>query len=87
VVGSLNLLVAEVIAGTGLVVSDGSYRKGSGVAAWVVEGCNAENQLIGQICTPGLITAHSSFWSELAGIYLLLLTFWQLTQGRTKQQF
>jgi len=87
VVSSLDLLVAEVIAGTGLGVSDGSYHKGSGAVAWVVEGCNAENQLIGQICTPGLTTAHSSFRSELAGIYSLLLTFWQLTQGRTKQRF
>jgi len=85
VVGSLDLLVAEVIAGTGLGVSDSSYREGSGVAAWVVEGRNTENWLIGQICTLGLTTAHSSFRSELAGIYLLLLTFWKLTQGRTKQ--
>jgi len=85
--GNLNQLLREVTHGSGLGVSDGSYRDGRGAAAWVVEGCDGRNRLLGQICTPGLDTDHSSFRSELAGLYSLLFTLWHLTAGTPRQRF
>jgi len=87
VVGNLDVLLEQVVGGNRLGVSDGLYRKGSGTAAWIVEGTTADHCMLGQICTPGVDTDHSSFRSELAGIYSLLFTLWYLTRGQPKQRF
>jgi len=87
VVGNLDVLLEQVVGGNRLGVSDGSYRKGSGTAAWIVEGTTADHCMLGQICTPGVDTDHSSFQSKLAGIYSLLFTLWHLTRGQPKWRF
>jgi len=67
--------VAEVIAqGTALAVSDGSFKDGRGVVAWMIEGPTANNKITGACLVPGTAEDHSAFWSELMGIFGILLT-------------
>jgi len=46
----------------------------AGAAEWIIEGQTTRAQLMGMIITPGGPEDHSSFCSELAGIYGVLLT-------------
>jgi len=55
-------------------VSDGSYCDQSGAAAWIIEGKTNMNCIIGMMITPKGPTVQSTFWSELVGIYGILLT-------------
>jgi len=73
-VGSLRNLITDIQNGHGYVVSDGSYRNDAGAAAWIIEGCDATSRIIGTMITPGQDADHSSFCSELAGLYGALCT-------------
>jgi len=73
-----------------VAVSDVSYQNDSGTAAWIIEGSMGANQIQGSMITPGTTGNHSSFQSEVAGIYGILLTPFALynnianTMGRIK---
>jgi len=59
-------------------VSNGSYKNECGALAWIIEGTDSSQRLVGQAYTPGHLGNHSSFRSEVAGIVNVLytLTFW-----------
>jgi len=74
IVGNLQELMEDVKAGNGFLVSDGSFESGRGATTWIIESKTNENRLIGKCQCPGTDDSHSSFRSELAGIYAILLT-------------
>jgi len=74
VVGSLQDLTADIQAGEGYAVSDGSFQTWRGAAAWIIEGRNQTNQIIGKCNSPSDDDGHSSFRSKLAGLFATLLT-------------
>jgi len=73
ITGNWEELTQEVIHGKGYVVSDGSFKTHKGAAAWIIEGSCSSNWIIGECFAPGHDDDHSSFRSELAGIYTCLL--------------
>jgi hypothetical protein len=52
-----------------VAVSDGSYKDEFGTAAYVLEGANSENRLVGVLVSPGRPEDQQSSRSELAGLY------------------
>jgi len=63
----------------GFAVSNCSFKDDARVAAWLIEGSDSMNQLIGTWHTPGTMADHSLFRSELAGIVgaLHTISFWR----------
>jgi len=83
--GRLSDLKGDIQQGYGYIVSDGSFSQEAGAAAWIIEGRTASARIIGTMITPGNPTDHSSFRSELAGIYGALCTLEALDLGPTTQ--
>jgi hypothetical protein len=54
-------------------VSDGSFKNCYGTAAWVLSCPLSPQQITGQVVVPGAAHDHSSYRSELAGVYAALL--------------
>jgi len=81
-VSSLSELKTNIRNGHGYIVSDGSYCTVAGAAAWNIKGCSANSWVIGMMLTPGSPKDHSSFRSELAGIYGALCTLESLELGK-----
>jgi len=52
VIGNLHKLIEDIQRGQGYAVSDGSFQLGKGAAAWIIEGSNGNNQLIGTALSP-----------------------------------
>jgi len=50
--GMADQLRSDIIKGNAIVVSDGSFQWGNGVAAWTIEGSTARNQIRGAGRTP-----------------------------------
>jgi len=78
--GTQSKLQASLSRGEAYEVSDSSFKDMTGSVAWIIEGANATNCLIGQWHTLGQPNDHSSFCIELAGIVgvLYTITFWPL---------
>jgi len=74
VIGNLTQLLQDLQLGKGYAVSDGSFQAGKGAAAWIIEGMNNTNCIISTGLSPSNEEGHSSFCSELAGIYAILFT-------------
>jgi len=68
--------------GFGYAVSNGLYRKLAGSAAWIIEGKDLINCIIGTIHTPGVGANHSAFRSEAAGLSGIVLTIMALQDTR-----
>jgi len=73
VVGNLQELIANIHAGEGYAVSDGPFQTGKGTAAWIIEGQNQTNRIIGKCNSLSDEDGHSSFRSKLAGIFATML--------------
>jgi len=73
IIGNWEELSRDILDGRGYAVSDGSFKTNQGSAAWIIEGACPTNRVIGEGFTPGMDDDHSSFRSELAGIYTCLL--------------
>jgi len=73
IIGNWEELTCDILAGCGYAVSDGSFKTNQGSVAWIIEGAHPTNRVIGEGFTPGQEDDHSSFRSELAGIYTCLL--------------
>jgi len=73
IVGNWAELSSNILTGRGYAISDGSFKTHQGSAAWIIEGASPTNRVIGEGFTPGHEDDHSSFRSELAGIYTCLL--------------
>jgi len=67
--GSTDLIKEAIDMGQAITVSDSSFQHDSGVAAWIIEGKTNGNWIIGTCLSPSSDDRHSSFHSELAGIY------------------
>jgi hypothetical protein len=66
--------LAEAIhQGRAIAVSDGSYKDDFGTAAYVLEGETASNRIVCALATPGIPEDQSSFCSELAGLYRIVM--------------
>ena len=65
-------VVAAIIAGTAIAVSDGSFKDSFGTSAWTVRGDTSDQFLTGVNVVPGSDEDQSAFRSELAGIYGIL---------------
>jgi len=66
------------------VVSDGLYRDSAGSAAWIIEGKDLTNCIIGTVHTPGTGADHSAFWSEAMGLLGIILTIKALQNTRSR---
>ncbi len=73
IIGSWKDLFNDILTGRGYAISDGSFKQNQGSAAWIIEGSGSTNRVLGECFTPGTDDDHSSFRSELAGIYTCLL--------------
>jgi len=85
VLGSEHIIRAAIQNGKALAVSDGSFQDHRGACAWIIESENSDNRIMGQMIVPGNQGDHSSFRSEAAGIYGLLLTVWYLLKDKPVQ--
>ncbi len=56
-----------------ITVSDGSYKRPHGTAAFIIEGYTSENRIVGKVITPGNAEDQSPYKSELAGILAALI--------------
>jgi hypothetical protein len=66
--------LAEAIRqGQAIAVSDGSYKDDFGTAAYVLEGKTAANRIVCALASPGISEDQSSFCSELAGLYGIIM--------------
>jgi hypothetical protein len=81
------LLVEAIWKGEGIAVSNRSFKDTYGTAAWVVEGSSPAVRASGVVIAPGSERDHSSYCSELAGIYSTMVfvkhlcTFYHITNG------
>jgi len=58
------------------------YRESAGLAAWIIEGKDLTNCIIGTIHTPGTGANHSAFQSEATGLLGIILTIKALQDTR-----
>jgi len=65
-------------------MSNSSFQAGRGSAAWIIEGQDNSNRLIGTCLSLGNNHGHSLFRSELARIYAMLFTLKLLLLNRKK---
>jgi len=79
IVRSLNELQQDIRDNHGFAISNGSFQKEAGMAAWIIEGQTAWSWIIGWMITPGQSGDHSSYRSKLVGIYGILITLKALT--------
>ena len=58
----------EIISGSAIAVSDGSYKNDFGTSAFIMEGIHGKHRITGRNCIPGSPADQSSHRSELGGI-------------------
>jgi len=85
VVGNLQELKEDIYAGEGYAVSDGLFQTGRGTAAWIIEGRNQTNRIIGKCNSPSDEDGHSSFRSKLAGIFATVFTLSAILKSQPEQ--
>lgn len=56
-----------------IAVSDGSFKDGFGLAAWVLEGVDQTGRVLGVLSTPGDEKSQSAYRSELTRNFCILL--------------
>jgi hypothetical protein len=66
--------------GTIMAISDGSFKDTYGTAAWTIGVTDGDQYISGQVICPGDGTDHSSYRSELTGIYVILAITNQLCE-------
>ena len=76
--GSLSNHIRSLSLGQAIAVSDGSYADNRGTAAWILT--NQHNSISGLCSIPGIPRFHSSYRSELGGLYGILLVVWAIEQ-------
>jgi len=76
-------LVAGIKAGlkgTIMAISDGSFKDTYGTAAWTIGVTDEDQYISGKVICPGDGTDHSSYRSELTGLYVILTITNQLCE-------
>ena len=66
-------IIADIIKGTAIGVSDGSFKDQFGTASWVIENAKGTQRITGNVLIPGHHTDHSAYRSEIGGLYGLVL--------------
>jgi hypothetical protein len=67
------LTIAKAIKShVAIAVNDGSFKEDYGTAAWVLEGLDSRGGIVGKGIAPGCSQDHSSYRSELSGIFSIL---------------
>jgi len=74
---SSTLVVKALIEGTAIAISDGSYKDSFGTAAWTIQTETGEG-MSGQVIAPGHNGDHSSYRSELAGLFSIAFIIYKL---------
>ena len=80
-------VAAAISQGICLGMSNGSYKDGFGKAAWILTAGTTDHHAHGELIVPGLPGDQSSYHSELAGLYSLVLaisticTYFNLLSG------
>jgi len=83
-VGNLQELEEDIYAGAGYAVSNGSFQTGRGAAVSIIEGHTHTNRIIGQCYSPSDTDGHSSFHSELAGIFSTLFKLSAIVKSQSE---
>jgi len=60
-VGLWSMLLHDLHASQGFMVSEGSYCQGSGAAVWIIEGATLQNRILGESVVPSHDDDHSLF--------------------------
>jgi hypothetical protein len=60
------------LRGTIMAVSDGSFKGSFGTAAWTIGITDHDHYVSGRVVCPGDANTHSSYQSELTGLYVIL---------------
>jgi hypothetical protein len=67
-------IALEIISGTAIGVSDGSYKDSFGTSAFIFEGVHSEGCITGRNCIPGAPEDQSAHRSEVGGIVGMAVT-------------
>jgi hypothetical protein len=67
-------IALEIISGTAIGVSDGSYKDNFGTSAFIFEGVHSEGRITGRNCIPGAPEDQSAHRSEVGGIVGMAVT-------------
>ena len=65
----IDRLVTDIMNGSAVGVSDGSFKEECGTAAWMLEDSKGEQSIVGRLKTPGFPSDQSAYRSEISGIY------------------
>ena len=76
--GNFPSLLQSLEVGGAIAVSDGSFGNASGTASWIIT--NQIDSVSGLCILPGLDRFHSSYRSELGGLYAILQVVWAIEQ-------
>ena len=66
-------ILAAIVEGTAMAVSDGSFKDSFGTSAWTLRGASNEEFITGVNVVPGSDDDQSAFRSELAGLYGIII--------------
>ncbi len=68
-------------SGQVVAVSNVSFMKGEGTAAWTIDGENKEGRCMGTSMVPGDTMDQSAFRSKLTGLYGIFLSLKYIAEG------
>ena len=66
---SISDIVKDIENGTAVAVSDGSFKRNGGTAAWIIENHTGTQRIMGNVNVPGTVLDQSAYRSEIAGVY------------------
>lgn len=69
----INEIVQDILNGTAVGVSDGSFNQEFGTAYWILENTSGTQRIMGNIFILGFKIDQSAYRSEIGGIYGLLM--------------
>jgi len=84
--GSAQELRQSILQGRAVAVSDGSFHEAAGAAAWTIEGNTAMHGLRGEGRTPAGNEDHSTYRSELFGLWGMMYTLLRFTTDQNIQE-
>jgi len=77
-----------LLHGTCEAVSNGSYKDGSGMVAWMIQDMTSKNILSGKTIIPGHASDQSAYQSKLGGIFSIVMmihnicAYYNITKGQ-----
>ena len=77
---SIDEIIRDLVNGTAVAVSDGSYKDKAGTACWIIENASGTQRIMGLVNVPGYGSDHSAYRSEIAGIYGIVLVIEMIQQ-------